>query len=146
MNTKLTNENDIITFRRIRTTIGVLGFSLPIVLLVFPLLTFFETSIQQTISNYYYTNLRELLTGTLCATGLFLIRYQGHKNSTLWKNDSLLTNIAGALAFGIAFVPTNADNCSQKIYTLIPSCHYLIGIVHYFFAASFFLVFSNYFY
>lgn len=143
MNTKLTNENDKITYRRIRTAIGILGFGLPIVLLILPLIHFFHTSIQQSISHYYYTNLRELFTGTLCAVGLFLIRYQGQENPIIWKNDSLLTNIAGIAAFGIAFFPTNTDDCCQKVYTLIPHCYKIIGYIHYFFAASFFLVLAT---
>jgi hypothetical protein len=135
-----TSENDVVTYRRIRSAIGVLGIGLPIVLLILPLLPFFKTSIQDSISHYYYTNLRELFTGVLCAVGLFLIRYKGHKNPIFWKNDSLLTNIAGAMAFGIALFPTNADICCQKIYTLIPICHPTLDIFHYVFAAIFFVV------
>jgi len=134
------SENDIATYRRIRSAIGILGISLPIVLLILPLFPFFKTSIQESISHYYYTNLRELFTGVLCAVGLFLIRYKGHKNPIFWKNDSLLTNIAGCMAFGIALFPTNADDCSQKIYTLIPICQPFLGIIHYAFAAAFFII------
>lgn len=138
--TNQTSENDIATYRRIRSSIGVLGISLPIVLLILPLVPFFNTSIQDSISHYYYTNLRELFTGVLCAVGLFLIRYKGHNNPIIWKNDGLLTNIAGSMAFGIALFPTNADECSQKIYTLIPQCHFLLGGIHLAFAAAFFIV------
>ncbi len=134
------SENDIATYRRIRSAIGILGISLPIVLLILPLFPFFKTSIQQSISHYYYTNLRELFTGVLCAVGLFLIRYKGHENPVFWKNDSLLTNIAGLMAFGIALFPTDADDCSHKLYTLIPSCEPIIGIMHFTFAATFFFV------
>jgi hypothetical protein len=143
MNTTTSNqssENDIATYRRIRSAIGILGISLPIVLLILPLFPFFKTSIQESISHYYYTNLRDLFTGVLCAVGLFLIRYKGHENPIFWKNDSLLTNIAGYMAFGIALFPTNADDCCQKIYTIIPKCQPLIGIIHYAFAATFFVV------
>lgn len=138
--TNLTNDNDIATYRRIRSAIGTLGIGLPIVLLILPLLPFFKTEIQNSISHYYYTNLRELFTGVLCAVGLFLIRYQGHKNPIIWKNDSLLTNIAGAMAFGIAFFPTNIEECSLKVNTLIPYCHCWLGWLHYAFAATFFIV------
>ncbi len=136
------NENDIATYRRIRVAIGILGIGLPIALLVLPLFPFLETSIQGSISQYYYSNLRDLFTGVLCAVGLFLIRYKGHKSSKIWENDSLLTNIAGYMAFGIALFPTGPDECSQKIYTLFPYCYSLLGIAHYVFAAIFFSVLS----
>ncbi len=133
-------ENNKLTYRRIRSAIGYLGIGLPIVLLVLSCIPFFKTDIQESISHYYYTNLRELFTGVLCAVGLFLIRYKGYKNPSWWKNDNLLTNIAGAMAFGVALFPTNAMDCEQKIYTLIPSCLSLLGTIHYGFAGVFFVL------
>ena len=132
-------ENKIKTYRRIRRSIGYLGFFLPIVLVAFSLIPFFKTSIQTSISSYYYTNLREIFTGTLCAVGLFLIRYVGFKSSRFWKNDNLLTNITGYLAIGIAFFPTNPGPCVEKIYTLIPLNKLFLGYAHYGFAALLFL-------
>jgi hypothetical protein len=44
------------------------------------------------------------------------------------------------MAFGIALFPTDVDDCSQKVYTLIPSCEPIIGIMHFTFAAIFFFV------
>jgi hypothetical protein len=134
--------DDIKTYRRIRRAIGFLGISLPIVLIILSLIPFFKTPIQYSISDYYYTNLRELFTGVLCAVGLFLIRYIGFKSSSFWKNDNLLTNIAGYMAFGIAFFPTNPDSWSEKIYTLIPLDFKLLGYIHYGFAAIFFFLLS----
>ncbi len=134
------SENDIKTFRRIRKSIGYLGISLPIVLVFLSLIPFFKTSVQASISNYYYTNLREIFTGVLCAVGLFLIRYTGFKSSSFWKNDNLLTNIAGYMAFGVAFFPTNPDSWAEKIYTLVPLNLNLLGYIHYGFAAIFFFI------
>lgn len=57
-----------------------------------------------------------------------------------WKNDSLLTNIAGGMAFGKALFPTDPDCCMQKIYTIIPICHPYLGTIHYVFAGMFFVV------
>ena len=136
------SENDIKTYRRIRKAIGFLGISLPIALVILSLIPFFNVSIQSSISSYYYTNLRELFTGVLCAVGLFLIRYVGTKNPSFWKNDSLLTNIAGYMAFGIALFPTNPAHWVEKIYTLIPLNFKLLGYFHYGFAAIFFLILS----
>ena len=98
--------NDVVTFRRIRKAIGILGISLPVILIVLSLLQVSGTSLQFSISHYYFTNFREILTGILCSVGLFLILYKGHKNPVIWKNDSLMTNIAGVMAFGIALFPT----------------------------------------
>lgn len=128
------------TFWRIRKAIGWLGMGLPVVLVLFSLVPFFETGIKDSISSYYYSNLREIFTGTLCAVSLFLIRYEGTDNKNFWRNDKKLTNIAGIMALGVAFIPTNPGVCEEKIYTLLPSCIKYIGWVHYFFAASLFLI------
>ncbi|MFD2941380.1 hypothetical protein [Flavobacterium notoginsengisoli] len=131
---------DVMTYRSIRRAIGYLAISLPIILLVLSCFSFFQTDIQHSISHYYYTNLREIFTGTLCAVGLFLIRYEGHNNPSLWKNDKLLTNIGGIMAIGVAFIPTTPDTFSQKIYSLIPYDIKWLGCLHYAFAAILFLI------
>ena len=131
--------DDVYTFRRIRKAIGVLGVLLPITLYLFSVIPFFETYLQPSISDYYYTHLRELFTGVLCAVGLFLIRYKGHSNSNFFKDDSKLTNIAGFMAFGVALMPTSPHSSGDKIFTLIPMDYRWLGWLHYGFAATFFI-------
>lgn len=138
---KLDNYN-IFTYRRIRRAIGILGMGLPFVLILFSIIPFFNTPFQASISDYYYSNLRELFTGTLSAVGLFLMRYKGHGNKLLYKNDNFLTNLAGVMAIGIAFFPTNSANDLPKTYSLIPLDENWISIVHYSCAAIFFLSFA----
>jgi hypothetical protein len=134
------SENDITSFRRIRKAIGWLAISLPVALVILPLIPIFKTSIQNSISYYYYTNLREVFTGVLCAVSLFLIRYRGFENPVFWKNDNKMTNLAGILAIGVALVPTNPNNCSEKIYTILPFCINFLGVIHYLFATIFFII------
>jgi len=142
-NGKFDPDTDVTTYRRIRRAIGFLGIGLPFVLVLFSFIPFFITEVQPSISHYYFSNLRELFTGTLCAVGLFLIRYDGYKNESIWKNDSLLTNIAGAMAFGVALVPTEPIVGSQLlIYTIIPYDCCWLKCVHYGFAAVLFLIFA----
>lgn len=131
---------DILTFRRIRKAIGWLGISLPFVLVILSLIPFFKTNVQNSISYYYYTNLREVFTGVLCAVSLFLIRYKSFENPVFWKNDDKMTSLAGVMALCVALIPTNPDNCSEKIYTLIPLCANLLGWLHYIFATIFFTI------
>jgi hypothetical protein len=109
--------------------------------MILSVLPFFNTSLQGSISSYYYTNLREFFTGILCTVSLFLICYKGpEKKPDLWKNDGLLTNIAGVLAFLIALFPTNPEECSEKIYTIAPWCLEWLGCLHYIFAGLFFII------
>jgi len=131
---------DIFTYRRIRRAIGYLGISLPIFLVGLSFIAFFKTPLQPSISNYYYTNLREFFTGTLAAVGLFLIRYKGYGNASIFKNDNLLTNIAGIMAIGVALFPMNPDDFASKIYTLVPYPEKWLGWLHYTFAALLFLI------
>lgn len=135
-------DYNIATYRSLRRAIGYMGILLPIVLVALSFIPFFETPVQASISHYYYTNLREIFTGTLCGVGLFLIRYKGYPNKSLLKNDGFLTNVAGFMAFGVALVPTNPEQAAQKVYTIIPSSEPLLGWLHYSFAALLFLVFS----
>lgn len=139
MEIKNIQAHNLFAYRRLRRAIGYLGFFLPIVLVLLSTVSFFQTRIQPSISHYYYTNLREIFTGTLCAVGLFLICYKGNGNRSLFRNDNVLTNIAGFMAFGVAFIPTDpiADTCLQC--TLI---NFSLTWLHYAFAAVLFSIFA----
>jgi hypothetical protein len=132
------NNNDLFTYRRLRRAIGYLGISLPVLLVVFSFIPFFKTEVQTSISDYYYTNLRDIFTGTLAAVGLFMISYKGHWNKSLLKNDQLLTNIAGIMAVGVALIPVTPGVEVENILTLIPYDFPWLGGFHYAFAALLF--------
>jgi uncharacterized membrane protein YidH (DUF202 family) len=65
---------------------------------------------QTSISAYYYTAAHSVFVAALCAIGVQLIVYKG-SNPT---EDTLL-NLAGILAFTVAFVPTDSpvNNCGE---------------------------------
>jgi hypothetical protein len=101
---------------RYRTAIGVLGFLLPIVVVLWPWP--FET-LQPSISAYYYTGGRNWFVGTLWVLALFLFFYQyeprrlGSPRSRsrmieTGSADTLLGMVAGASAFAVAMFPTEA--------------------------------------
>ena len=143
MSTKLVpphEENDMTTVRRLRKAIGWLGISLPFALIILSLIPVFKTEVQVSLSSYYYTHLREIFTGVLCAVGLFLIRYKGYTDKIFWKDDNRMTNLAGAMALGVALMPTSPDACCEKAFTIIPFCDDFLGWFHYIFAALFFII------
>ncbi len=130
------------TYRRIRKAIGIIGFSLPIVLFVLSYMHVSDTKVLPSISHYYYSNFREIFVGSLCGVGLFMIMYEGYHNPNFWKNDTLWTNIAGYSAIGISFFPTTREGDMLWVYTIIPIEESWVPVVHYIFGAVLFLSFA----
>ena len=79
--------------------------------------------IEGSISAYYYTDMRNLLVGALCAIGVFLFSYQ------LSRADNIVGNIAAVGALGVAFFPTTQQGEETSI----------ISRIHLISAAAFFL-------
>ena len=55
---------------------------------------------QGSISAYYYTAAHNVFVAALCCLGIMMIVYKGSKDS-----EDVLLNLAGTLAFFVAFVP-----------------------------------------
>lgn len=89
------------SYLALRNTVGWIGILLPFVLMLGGNLIFGEEIPLFDISMYYYTGMRDLFVGALCAIGLFLFFYRGYDQ---W--DNLAGDIAGFSAFCIAWFPT----------------------------------------
>lgn len=105
----------LISFNTLRKSIGWLSVTLSPAMLLGNYFLADCSYIQQSISDYYYTVTGNLLVGMFCCMALFLISYKGYPGEQL---DEWLTTIAGILALGAAFIPTNEP--------LIKSC----AIIH----------------
>lgn len=158
-----TKPNLVMSYHRMRQTIGWLGILLPFILLTgnfyinqLDLLNnenlvntncniyISNSSLKSSISHYYYTTVGELFTGTLCAVALFLFCYRGYpkRDEELIPSDSFMTNLAGVCALGVVIFPTASEYCiSDNIRTFVSS--QLTGYIHYTFAAFFFITLSN---
>ena len=102
----------IISYLFLRKTVGWIGSLLPVVLITCNVI-FFTTSLPGSMSGYYYTHMRNVFVGTLCALGVFLVAYAGYDEVDRW-----ITNIAGIGAIGVAFCPTKPPVCA----TGAPTC------------------------
>lgn len=70
---------------------------------------------QASISAYYYTAARDVFVATLCCLGVMLIVYKGSNDT-----EDVLLNLAGTLAFIVAFVPVplpDVAGCQQILPT-----------------------------
>ncbi|WP_343748959.1 DUF998 domain-containing protein [Fluviicola sp.] len=166
MNTK-NNEtgstNDgvaIISYLRLRKTIGWLGVSLPFTLLIVNFLinrfnvlnrAFFinpkcsmvyksGNQWKSSISHYYYSTAGELFTGVLIAVALFMFCYKGHKKRRGEKglSDNALTNLTGIFALGVVVFPTSSEECITDNLRVFLSSE-CTGYIHFTMASLFFI-------
>lgn len=102
----------VLSYVGIRRAIGVSGLLLPI--LLGPAGWLFGIDIQDNMSSYYHTPLRDIFVGTLCAIGIFLFCYRGYDWVENWT-----ANLGCASALGVALFPLdfNSDPLMQKSLT-----------------------------
>jgi hypothetical protein len=96
------------TYVSLRYGICLLGFSLPIVLIVGGGLIGWE--LQDSISQYYHTPLRDLFVGSLFGIGAFLYLYKGFS-----RRENLALNISGLALVCVALFPIsiNEENAAR---------------------------------
>ena len=117
----------VISYLGLRKAIGIIGMALPFVLVLGKML-FESPGIQSSISSYYYTVMRDVFVGSLCAIGIFLASYRGYA-----RQDCIAGRLACFFALGVAFFPTTPPANITEMNTII-------GMAHLFFAACFFLI------
>ncbi|NUT31668.1 MAG: DUF998 domain-containing protein [Hamadaea sp.] len=95
-----TVTQDSATILRLRTGIGAVGIALPFVLTIGNALQVGEPVLLTSISGAYYTGMRDVFVGSMCAIGVFLIFYRYQ------RADDILGTIAGLAAIVLALFPT----------------------------------------
>ena len=118
----------VVSYLTLRKAIGYLAVALPFVL-YFGGKLLYAHGMQNSISSYYHTEMRDVFVGVLCSIGVFMVAYKGHE-----RKDDIAGDLACLFAVGVAFFPTTPDN---------PAHHEkLIAIFHTVFASLFFLTLS----
>lgn len=113
----------IISYLTLRTLIGLLGFILPVFLIIGEFFVSGNFYVYPSLSRYYYTSMRDIFTGVLFVIGFFLLSYKGYS-----KIDNITGNLGFVFAVGVALCPTGSQN-------------QIIHILHYCFAGLLFSVF-----
>lgn len=116
----------VVSYLTLRKAIGILGIALPFVVSLGAGIIF-RKEIQNSLSGYYYTGMRDVFVGTLCAIGVFLLSYKGYE-----RIDDIAADLASIFAIGVALFPTAPDGAvSDQARS--------IGYIHLGFAVLFFL-------
>jgi hypothetical protein len=131
------NTSLLISYLTMRKIVGFLGIFLPIILVFGVKILTNCGTIQDSISDYYYTKMGHYMTGTLCAVSLFMFAYNGPERADFWAGK-----LAGLFALGVAFFP-----CSN--FYPLSACKVLelkgsetINIIHFASAACLFTIFA----
>ncbi|WP_426505365.1 hypothetical protein ACPPVO_47030 [Dactylosporangium sp. McL0621] len=122
------------SFLLMRAVIGFIGVALPVALVLGDL-ALEGGRPRASLSEYFYTGLRDVFVGALCVTGLFLVTYKAFEHNL----DNLLSNIAGVAALGVALFST--DRPRHSTIALTPLQERMgempVAVVHYTCAAVF---------
>ncbi len=111
----------VVSYLGLRRAIDAIGLLVPIVL--GPVGWFcFGIEIQDNMSSYYHTALRDVFVGSMCAIGIFLFCYRGYDWIESW------TGVFGCLsALGIAFFPLDANSDPLDQRSVLGYLHSLSG-------------------
>ncbi len=101
----------------LRRAIGTIGMALPFVLIVGNLF-WPPGALLDSVSSYYYSPLRGVFVGSMCAVGVFLLSYRGYG-----RIDDLAGDIAGTAAIGLALFPTAPSVGATSTQRIVDDVH-----------------------
>jgi hypothetical protein len=120
-------ENPVVlSYLALRKAVGFIALGLPFALAIPWWFVWDHHILQSSISAYYYTGMRNLFVGSLCAISMFMLCCRGYD-----LKDEIAGMFSCLCALGVAFFPTTPDFCATKH-------QHDIGTIHYIFAALLF--------
>jgi hypothetical protein len=127
----------VLSYYTMRRAVGLIALTLPLALATGTILSSLlgaghrlpHPLLERSISDYYYTPMRDYLVGSLCAIAAFLACSRGYD-----LHDEITGYLAGAFTFGVAFFPSFDPRSAR--YTRVDI---EFGYIHTAFAAFMFL-------
>ena len=114
------------SYRFLRKAIGIIGIALPWVLMLGKW-AIWGGGLLASISGYYYSDLRGVFVGSLCAVGVFLLSYRGYTGTGDW-----VSTFAGIAAIVVALFPTTppgkyngTDKLLAGVHATAAACFFL---------------------
>jgi hypothetical protein len=120
----------VASFLLLRKVIGWIGTLLPVVLVAGEAIVS-SAPLPISLSDYYYTPMRNIMVGSLCVLGVFLLVYDVGVRLDHW-----VTNAAGLGVLGVALLPGSPEVAH------LTTTEEVVGNLHVVFASIAFLAFS----
>ncbi len=121
----------LVSYLGVRRAIGMIGLLLPIALVPVGWLVF-GIEIQENISSYYHTPVRDIFVGAMCAISCFLFCYRGYDWIERWTG---YCGSVAALCVALFPLDANSDPLFQKS---------IVGYLHTVSGGAFFLTLAFY--
>lgn len=119
MEERLNAKDPIVySYLTLRKAVGIIALALPFMLAV-PWWFLTGHAIQSSISGYYYTGMRNILVGGLCAIGMFMLCCRGYDR---W--DEIAGIFSAICALGVAFFPTSPEQGATQLQQAVGNWHY----------------------
>ena len=126
---------EVISYYTMRRAIGILGITLPLMLVAGSSLFGGCKEVQFSISTYYHTNMRNIFVGYNCAVALFLFAYRGHD----WR-DNLAGYLGCIFVLGVAFLPCSIGASVKPCLIPATAQNPLVGKLHNLCALLYFII------
>jgi hypothetical protein len=116
-------ENPIVlSYLALRKFVGWIALLLPFALII-PWLALGRT-LPVSISGYYYTGLRNLLIGSLCAISMYMLGCRGYD-----RKDEIAGTFSALCALGVAFFPAAPEHDPTPHQLHVEVIHYVFAIL-----------------
>jgi hypothetical protein len=107
----------VLSYLMLRQVVGFIALGLPFALMI-PWWFICGHSLPHSISDYYYTGMRNLLEGSLCSIAMFNFFCLGYD-----IKDEIAGKLSGLFAFGVAFCPTAPDSGATHQQIVVGDVH-----------------------
>jgi hypothetical protein len=124
---QIAKDSAVLSYLELRRWVGRIALGLPFALII-PWWVLGSHMLPSSISGYYYTGMRNLFEGCLCAIAMFNFCCRGYD----WK-DEAAGIFSAACALGVAFCPTTPDSVAPT------PCQQTVGTAHLIFASLLFI-------
>jgi hypothetical protein len=114
------NDPAQLSYFALRKAVGGIALGLPFAVALPWFLS--RHMLESSISGYYYTAMRDLFEGSVCAIALFQLFCRGYD----WK-DEVAGILSGVFALGVALFPTAPDHCATPFQEHVGTVHYIFA-------------------
>lgn len=137
------DQSAAMSYKLLRTIVGVLGMTLPVIVVVGAYLID-DTGFLYSISSYYHTSMRDVFVGILFITAAFMFTYNPEDYPDGYI-DNIAGYFAGIFAIGTAVFPADPAKAVCNGESVGPSIQIFgfsveLNTLHTVFAAGFFIV------